>query len=69
VYTSMHGEQQPDLSWGGVLEHHARRTPDKPIAVCGDDAVSYQGMTDWAGALAGGLQASGVGAGDVVGLL
>ena len=23
----------PDMSWVGVLEHHARRTPDKPIAV------------------------------------
>jgi acyl-CoA synthetase (AMP-forming)/AMP-acid ligase II len=60
---------QPDMSWLGVLEHHARRTPNKPIAVCGDAAVTYQQMTEWAAALAGGLQARGVGAGDVVGLL
>jgi len=59
----------PDMSWVGVLEHHARRTPDKPIAICGDAAVTYEQMTQWAAALAGGLQARGVGAGDVVGLL
>src|SRR3954447_23854586 len=59
----------PDMSWVGVLEHHARRTPDKPIAVFGDDVVTYQGMVEWAAALAGGLQARGVGPGDVVGLL
>src|SRR5207253_3178517 len=59
----------PDISWLGVLEHHARRTPSKPLAVFGDDIVTYQGMRDWAAALAAGLQARGVGAGDVVGLL
>jgi fatty-acyl-CoA synthase len=58
-----------DLSWLGVLEHHARRTPDKPIAVFEDDVVTYQGMVEWAAALAGGLEARGVGRGDVVGLL
>ena len=57
------------MSWLGVLEHHARRTPDKPLAVFGDDVVTYQGMADWAAALAAGLHARGVGAGDVVGLL
>ena len=59
----------PDMSWFGVLEHHARRTPDKPLAVFGDDVVTYQGMEEWAAALAAGLHARGVGAGDVVGLL
>src|SRR5438477_13186213 len=59
----------PDMSWVGVLEHHARRTPSKPIAVFGDAAVTYREMADWAGALAGGFQTRGVGAGDVVGLL
>jgi fatty-acyl-CoA synthase len=59
----------PDISWLGVLEHHALRTPDKPIAVFGDQSVSYQDMADWAAELAAGLQARGVGAGDVVGLL
>ena len=57
------------MSWFGVLEHHARRTPDKPLAVFGDDVVTYRGMEEWAAALAGGLRARGVGAGDVVGLL
>ena len=52
-----------------MLEHHARRTPSKPLAVFGDDVVTYQGMADWAAALAGGFQARGVGTGDVVGLL
>jgi acyl-CoA synthetase (AMP-forming)/AMP-acid ligase II len=57
------------MSWLGVLEHHARRTPGKPLAALGDDVVTYAGMADWAGALAGGLQARGVGPGAVVGLL
>src|SRR5262249_1449978 len=60
---------QPDLSWGGVLDHHARRTPGKPIAVMGDRAVTYDEMRRWPAALAGGLTARGIGAGDVVGLL
>ena len=59
----------PDMSWFGVLEHHARRTPSKPLAVFGDDVVTYQAMEEWARALAAGLHARGVGAGDVVGLL
>ena len=58
-----------DLSWCRVLEHHAVRTPDKPIAVHGDDAVTYRGMLDWSRRLAAGLQARGLSAGDVVGLL
>src|SRR3546814_9193965 len=28
---------QPDMSWLGVLEHHARRTPDQALAVYGDE--------------------------------
>ena len=60
---------RPDMSWVSVLEHHARRTPDKPLAVFGDDVVTYRGMEEWAATLAGGLRARGVGAGDVVGLL
>jgi len=58
-----------DMSWLGVLEHHARRTPNQPLAVFGDDVVTYQGMADWAAALAGGLHRRGVGPGTVVGLL
>jgi fatty-acyl-CoA synthase len=59
----------PDMSWFSVLEHHARRTPDTPLAVFGDDVVTYQGMEEWAAALAAGLHARGVGVGDVVALL
>ncbi|HEX4531268.1 MAG TPA: long-chain fatty acid--CoA ligase [Acidimicrobiia bacterium] len=57
------------MSWFGVLEHHARRTPSTPLAVFGDDVVTYRRMEEWAAALAGGLDARGVGVGDVVGLL
>jgi fatty-acyl-CoA synthase len=60
---------QPDMSWLGVLEHHAVRTPDKPLAVHGDDVVTYGAMVDRAAAVAAGLHERGVGAGDVVGLL
>ena len=60
---------QPDMSWFGVLEHHARRAPDKPLAVFGDDVVTFRGMEEWAGSVAAGLHQRGVGAGDVVGLL
>ena len=59
----------PDMSWFGVLEHHASRTPSKPFAVFGDDTVTYQEMVDRSAALAAGLHERGVGAGDVVGLL
>jgi acyl-CoA synthetase (AMP-forming)/AMP-acid ligase II len=60
---------QPDMSWFGVLDHHARRTPDKALAVLGDDSITYQAMVDRSTALAAGLGERGVGLGDVVGLL
>jgi len=60
---------RPDMNWLGVLEHHASRTPAKPLAVSGDDIVTYQGMVDWAARLAAALASRGVGPGDVVGLL
>jgi acyl-CoA synthetase (AMP-forming)/AMP-acid ligase II len=60
---------EPDMNWFGVLEHHARRTPDKPLAVFGDDVVTFRGMENWAAAVAAGLHERGVRAGDVVGLL
>jgi len=60
---------QPDLNWFAVLEHHAARTPDKPLAVCGPVTVSYAGMAERASMLAAGLHERGVAAGDVVGLL
>ena len=58
-----------DLSWVRVLEHHASRTPDKPIAVFGDQTVTYREMADWSARLAAGLGERGVRFGDVVALL
>ena len=60
---------QPDLSWLGVLEHRASRTPQKPLAIHGDDVVTYAGMVDAASAVAAGLREQGVGEGEIVGLL
>jgi fatty-acyl-CoA synthase len=58
-----------DMNWFGVLEHHAARTPAKPLCVFENDVVTYGEMVDRTAALAAGLQARGVGTGDVVGLL
>src|SRR6478609_8960094 len=65
----MDTRSEADLSFVSVLEHHAARTPDQPLAVYGDRTVTYRNMVEWAAALAAGMQARGVGAGDVVGLL
>ena len=59
----------PDMNWCSVLEHHARRTPDKPLAVFRDEVVTYEGMVERAAEAAAGLQERGVDTGDVVGLL
>src|SRR5207244_12651379 len=59
----------PDMSWLGVLEHHARSTPTKPLCVFEGDVVTYEEMATRSAALAAGLQERGVGAGDVVALL
>jgi fatty-acyl-CoA synthase len=66
-----HGPQpmQADMNWFGVLAHHASRAPDKALCVFGDETVTYAGMAARSAALAAGLAARGVGAGDVVGLL
>jgi fatty-acyl-CoA synthase len=60
---------QPDMSWFGVLEHHAIRTPTKPFSIFDDEVVTYGEMVARATALAAGLHERGVGVGDVVGLL
>jgi acyl-CoA synthetase (AMP-forming)/AMP-acid ligase II len=60
---------QGDMNWFDVLRHHATRTPDKPITVFEGNTTTYGEMATSAIALAGGLHARGVGAGDVVGLL
>ena len=63
------GIMQPDMNWVGVLEHHASRTPHKPLAVFGGESITYGEMATRAAALAAGLRERGVSAGDVVGLL
>jgi fatty-acyl-CoA synthase len=60
---------QSDVNWFAVLEHHAVRTPDKPITVFEGTALGYGEMAERARALAGGLHQRGVGRGDVVALL
>ena len=60
---------RPDMNWFSVLEHHANRTPDKPLVVFGDEFVTYRGMVERSVAMAAGLRERGVGRGDVVGLL
>jgi acyl-CoA synthetase (AMP-forming)/AMP-acid ligase II len=62
-------ESQADINWFGVLRHHATRTPDKAITVFEGETTTYDEMASSAMALAGGLDAHRVGAGDVVGLL
>jgi acyl-CoA synthetase (AMP-forming)/AMP-acid ligase II len=56
------------MNWFAVLEHHAVRTPDKPITVFEGTTLSYGEMAERARALAGGLHRRGVGRGDVVAL-
>jgi acyl-CoA synthetase (AMP-forming)/AMP-acid ligase II len=58
-----------DLNWCAVLEHHARRTPNRTLCVAGGETVTYAEMADRVAALAAGLHERGVGSGDVVGLL
>jgi acyl-CoA synthetase (AMP-forming)/AMP-acid ligase II len=57
------------MSWVGVLEHHAHRSPHTPLAIFGSETVTYGEMATRAAALAAGLHERGVSAGDVVGLL
>jgi fatty-acyl-CoA synthase len=58
-----------DLSWCGVLAHHASRTPDKAMVVFEGETTTYSQMAARSAALAGGLRDHGVRPGDVVGLL
>ena len=46
---------RPDMNWFGVLEHHANRTPERPLAVFGDEIVTYRGMVERSVAMAAGL--------------
>jgi acyl-CoA synthetase (AMP-forming)/AMP-acid ligase II len=60
---------QADLNWFSVLAHHARRAPDRPLAIFRDETVTYGEMASRSAALAGGFHEQGVGAGAVVGVL
>ena len=44
-----------DLNWCAVLEHHARRTPDKALCIAGGETVTYAEMAGRSAALAAGL--------------
>jgi fatty-acyl-CoA synthase len=57
------------MSWVRVLEHHAVRAPDKPLAPYQGRSVSYREMADWSSRLAGGLRQLGMAEGGVVALL
>ena len=67
--TGIPGESAPDMNWVGVLEHHASRHADRPLAVFGGRATSYADMRDRAATLAAGLARRGVVDGDVVAIL
>jgi fatty-acyl-CoA synthase len=58
-----------DLSWCAVLQHHATRSPDRPMVHFEGTTVTYGEMATRVATLAGGLAQRGVGPGDVVGLL
>jgi len=64
-----HADMKADMNWCGVLEHHAARTPAKPLCVFAGEVVTYGEMAARAAALAGGFHERGVRAGDIVGLL
>ncbi len=58
-----------DMNWFAVLAHHATRTPDKAITVFEGAKTTYGEMAARATDLAAGLRESGIGRGDVVGIL
>ena len=58
-----------DVNWYGVLEFHARRSPDRVMTVFEGRSTTYAEMAARAAALAGGLHDQGVTRGDVVALL
>jgi acyl-CoA synthetase (AMP-forming)/AMP-acid ligase II len=61
--------QRGDMNWCAVLEHHALRTPNKPLCTAGGETITYAEMASRSATLAAGLHQRGVEAGDVVGVL
>src|SRR5580693_6455668 len=58
-----------DVSWCGVLAHHATRSPDRPMVVFEGITTTYGAMAARSAALAQGLADQAVGRGDVVAIL
>ena len=58
-----------NMNWASVLEHHADRRGDAPLAVYEGTTTSYREMLVRTRRLAAGLEEMGVVRGDVVGLL
>jgi acyl-CoA synthetase (AMP-forming)/AMP-acid ligase II len=61
----MHG----DVSWCGVLAHHATAHPDRALTIFEGETTTYREMAERSAALAAGMAADGIGRGDVVALL
>src|SRR5882724_13458792 len=54
------------VNLGGMLRHSARRSPQKPAVICGDEIVSYENLDRSTDALALSLLREGLEAGDRV---
>ena len=54
------------VNLGGMLRHSARRSPQKPAVICGDEIVSYEKLDRSTDALALSLLREGLEAGDRV---
>src|ERR1700722_18829269 len=54
------------VNLGGMLRHSARRSPQKPAIICGDEIVSYEKLDRSTDALALSLLREGLEAGDRV---
>lgn len=61
--------RDPNMNVAGLLEYHAERRPDAIVAVVAGVATTYAELAARVRKLAAGLQARGVGEGDIVGLL
>jgi O-succinylbenzoate-CoA ligase len=60
---------QQDVSWCGVLAHHATAHPERALTIFEGETITYGQMAERSAALAAGFAAHGVGRGDVVALL
>jgi acyl-CoA synthetase (AMP-forming)/AMP-acid ligase II len=58
-----------DVSWCGVLAHHATAHPDRALTIFEGETTTYGQMAERSAALAAGFAAHGIGRRDVVALL